>query len=108
VATATFSITGEIMDNALKIRSLELSRRSMLRNFAVTAGGVALGTAIGVNRAAAAQTKVAQKLVGYQDTPKGVQRCDNCTQFELPTSCKVVEGDVAPAGWCKVYVKKPA
>ena len=55
-----------------------------------------------------ADAKPSQKLVGYQDTPKGNLRCDNCLQFEPPSSCKVVEGDVSPAGWCKVYVKKPA
>ncbi len=101
-------IAGDSMDDVAKIRPAELSRRSILRNLAVTAGGAAvLGTASG-NRVAAAQAKVAQKVVGYQDTPKGAQRCDNCTQFEAPSSCKVVEGSIAPAGWCKVYVKKPA
>jgi hypothetical protein len=41
-------------------------------------------------------------------TPQGCERCDNCSQFQAPSSCKVVEGDVSPAGWCKVYVKKVA
>jgi hypothetical protein len=96
------------MDDAPKIRSAELSRRSILRNLAFTVGGAAmLGTTVSGNRAAAAQTKTTQKAVGYQDTPKGAQRCDNCTQFEAPSSCKVVEGNIEPAGWCKVYVKKP-
>jgi hypothetical protein len=36
------------------------------------------------------------------------QECDNCSQFEPPSSCKVVDGAVNPTGWCKVYVKKPA
>jgi hypothetical protein len=63
---------------------------------------------MGAIRAVAAPAKVSQKAVAYQDTPKGAQRCDNRTQFEAPSSCKVVEGDIAPTGWCKVYVKKPA
>jgi hypothetical protein len=99
------------MIDAPKIRSAELSRRSILRNLAfTTAGGAALlGTTLSGNRVAAAQTKATQKAVGYQDTPKGAQRCDNCKQFEPPSSCKVVEGNnIEPAGWCKVYVKKPA
>ncbi|MGO8917787.1 MAG: high-potential iron-sulfur protein [Stellaceae bacterium] len=88
-----------------KVRSARFSRRSLLRN-AAAAGGVAiLSTALGANRAAA---KATQKAVGYQDTPKGEQRCDNCSQFVPPSSCKVVDGDVSPSGWCKVYVKKPA
>src|ERR1700732_3460216 len=99
------------MDDVTKIRSVsaELSRRSMLRNLASTAGGAAVrGATASGHRAAAAQTKVAQKLVAYQDTPKGALRCDNCSKFEAPSSCQVVDGSIAPAGWCKVYAKKPA
>jgi hypothetical protein len=97
------------MDDPLKIGAAELSRRSILQNLAFTAGGATiLGTTAGGIRPAAAQTKVAQTLVGYQDTPKGDQRCDNCAQFEAPSSCKVVDGAIAAGGWCKVYVKKPA
>ena len=109
VAAATILIYGETMDDAPKIQSAEPSRRSILRNLAFTAGGTAmLGTVISGNRVAEAQTKVAQTVVGYQDTPHGAQRCDNCLQFEPPSSCKVVAGKIAAAGWCKVYVKKPA
>lgn len=87
----------------------ELSRRSVLRKFAVTAGGVAaLAATMTENRGAVAQTKMSQKVVGYQDTPQGDHRCDNCLQFLPPSSCKVVDGTINPAGWCKVYVKKPA
>ena len=42
-----------------------------------------------------------------QDTPKGEQRCDNCVQFEAPSTCKTVDGTVAAQGWCIVYAKKP-
>lgn len=83
-----------------------LSRRCLLRQVALVAGGAAvLGTVV-INRAHAAQ--VSQKLVAYQETPHGAQQCDNCAQFQAPSSCKVVEGTVSPTGWCKVYVKKPA
>jgi hypothetical protein len=98
------------MSDAPKIQPVELSRRTILRNFAFTAAaGVATlsATAIGT-RQAAAQSKASQKAVGYQDTPKGAQQCDNCRQFAAPTSCKVVEGTIAAAGWCKMYVKAPA
>ena len=94
------------MEDKPKVLSSQLSRRSLLRNVGFAAGGVAiLGTTVTANRA---EAKPTQKLVGYQDTPKGEQRCDNCSQFQAPSSCKVVEGDVSPAGWCKVYVKKAA
>ena len=87
----------------------ELSRRFVLRKLAVTAGGVAaLAAMMTANRRAVAQTKMSQKVVGYQDTPQGNHRCDNCLQFLPPSSCKVVDGTINLAGWCKVYVKKPA
>lgn len=90
-------------------RAAMFSRRSMLRNLAMAAGGTVMLTATGRgNRAAAQAKKVAQKAVAYQDKPKGTQRCDNCTQFEAPSSCKVVEGTIAAEGWCGLYVKKPA
>lgn len=93
------------MKDSSSAGSGQLSRRCLLRN-AVAAGGVAvLGTAM-AHRADAAQ--VSQKIVAYQETPHGAQQCDNCAQFQPPSSCKVVEGTVSPAGWCKVYVKKPA
>jgi len=97
------------MSDARNLRPAELSRRKILRNFAfTTAAGIAvLGTATVGARQAAAQSKASQKAVGYQDTPKGAQQCDNCRQFAAPTSCKVVEGTIAAAGWCKMYVKAP-
>lgn len=86
------------------------SRRSILRNLGLAAGGAAMlvATASGNRAAAQTQTKATQKDVAYQNTPKGDQRCDNCMQFEAPSSCKVVEGTIAPSGWCGAYVKKPA
>lgn len=97
------------MEDESNVRSAQLSRRSLLRNVTFAAGGAAiLSTAATANRADAAETKVTQKAAAYQDTPKGPQRCDNCTQFEPPSSCKVVEGNINPAGWCALYVMKPA
>jgi hypothetical protein len=108
------------MDATPKIPSTELSRRSVLRNSALTAGGFAmlgtimaggvamLGALMSESREAAALTKMSPTAVSYQSTPQGPQRCDNCTQFEVPAACKVVTGNIAAAGWCKLYVKKPA
>jgi High potential iron-sulfur protein len=83
-----------------------LSRRSLLRSAALAGGTAVLGTTVIAARADAAQ-QVPQNLVGYQDHPHGNQRCDNCAQFQPPSSCKVVAGVIKPEGWCKVYVKKP-
>jgi anaerobic selenocysteine-containing dehydrogenase len=82
-----------------------LSRRQLLTIAAGAAG--ALAAAIGASTSAQA-AKVAQKVVKYQDTPKGEQRCDNCALFEAPSSCKTVDGTIAPQGWCMVYAKKAA
>ncbi len=94
------------MNQEFKACAGACSRRSLLRKAAVTAGGIALAGAALTPRPAAA--KAAQKLVGYQDTPHGAQQCDNCGQFEAPSSCKVVDGTISPTGWCKVWVKKHA
>ena len=94
------------MDVELKAQEIRCSRRVVLRNAAVTAASLAvLGAA---PEPAAAAAKASQKAVAYQDTPHGAQQCDNCRQFEAPSSCKVVDGTVSAKGWCKVYVKKPA
>jgi hypothetical protein len=51
----------------------------------------------------AADEKLSKQQAEYQDSPKGIQMCATCTLFEAPHSCKVVEGDVSPSGWCKAY-----
>ena len=75
---------------------------------AAGAAGTSIGAATIVSTPTQAQAaKVSQKAVKYQDTPKGEQHCDNCLHFEAPSSCKIVDGTVAPQGWCMVYAKKP-
>ena len=51
----------------------------------------------------AAGEKLSKQQAAYQDSPKGIQMCATCTLFEAPHSCKVVERDVSPDGWCKAY-----
>jgi len=55
-----------------------------------------------------AQAKLAQTAVKYQPGPKDGHQCDGCIQFVAPNSCKLVDGDIAPTGWCTLWVKKPA
>ena len=86
-----------------------ISRRHVLTIAAGAAGAsVAAATAVIGTSATAQAAKVSQKIVKYQDTPKGEQRCDNCELFEAPSSCKNVDGIIAPQGWCMVYRKKQA
>ena len=81
-----------------------ISRRQILT---IAIGASAAAATIDASTPAHA-AKVSQKIVKYQDTPKGELRCDNCALFEAPSSCKTVEGTIAPQGWCAVYAKKPA
>jgi hypothetical protein len=85
-----------------------ISRRQVLTIAAGAAGASVAGAAAVIGTSTSAQAaKVSQKIVKYQDTQKGEQRCDNCVQFEAPSSCKTVDGTVAAQGWCTVYAKKP-
>jgi hypothetical protein len=55
-----------------------------------------------------AQAKLAQTAVKYQTDPKDGHQCDGCNFFVAPNSCKMVDGDISPTGWCTLWVKKPA
>ena len=78
-----------------------VSRRAMLWTWLS-----ALATIL-ITAPAVAQQKIAQKLVQYQQKPKGAQECDNCLHFVPPDSCKVVAGKINPKGWCALYAPKP-
>jgi hypothetical protein len=55
------------------------------------------------SRADAAPAMVSQLAAAYQSTPKGMFSCAVCTFFIRPRSCKVVNGDISPTGWCKLF-----
>jgi hypothetical protein len=95
------------VSNEPKHQSAEYSRRALLRGVVTATSGIAvLATAIGETRTAEAQAKMTQQVVAYQPSPKNGEACSTCTQFEPPNACKIVEGVISPAGWCKLYVKK--
>jgi hypothetical protein len=81
-----------------------VSRRTLISTVCAAAPAIFVAAAAS---AASAQTprKLAQRAVAYQPTPHGEQRCDNCTLFEAPSACRSVAGTVAPAGWCRIYVR---
>jgi len=85
----------------------KISRRLMMRNF-VTYGAAAEITygALAAIGSVQAASKVAPKIVGYQSKPMGKAECANCINFEAPSSCKVVEGVIAPTGWCRLYAQR--
>jgi hypothetical protein len=82
-----------------------LSRRVFFRRVAAYAVGGAIIQGITPNPASA-QAKVAQTSVAYQEKPKGAQRCDGCSLFQPPNTCKVVDGQVSPQGWCSLFTAK--
>lgn len=65
------------------------------------------GPAPGMESAApTAPVKVSQASVQYQTQPKGDQKCANCVHFIAESNtCKVVEGDISPEGWCTLWAK---
>ncbi|MEG3143406.1 high-potential iron-sulfur protein [Sphingomonas sp. RT2P30] len=83
--------------------SADLSRRAVL-HLAVAGGGVLVAAT--VPAAAVAGSKIAQKAVKYQPTPKGKAQCDNCRQWQAPAACKLVDGVISPSGWCSIYAPK--
>ena len=79
-----------------------ISRRIVLLRSAGCAAGVA-GSLLPLRQAKA---KMKQSAAEYQDTPKGDQQCSNCSLFQEPDACTIVDGSISPAGWCKFWVKK--
>ena len=51
--------------------------------------------------------KASQASAQYQPEPKGEQKCSGCLHF-IPESntCKLVEGQISPEGWCIVWAKQ--
>ena len=91
------------MSNADNDRGV--SRRNLLRSASILAGGAAV-VASSLVPAAAQSGKMTQKAAEYQDGPKNGQKCLDCSFYVQPGSCKLVEGNISPVGWCKFYAKK--
>lgn len=75
------------------------------RDFLFAAGGAAAAVALSASPAVASN-KMSQKAMSYRPSPNGNQRCDNCANFQTPSSCKLVDGVIAPTGWCVLYRPK--
>jgi hypothetical protein len=88
----------------LVINDIRRSRRQILGDLTLAVGGAALFAAVSAARPASA--KVSEQGVGYQPTPSGSARCDNCAQWQPPHGCKVVAGNISPSGWCSIYARK--
>jgi hypothetical protein len=50
---------------------------------------------------------MSQASVQYQTQPQGEQKCSLCTHFIAESnSCMLVEGQISPDGWCRMWAKK--
>jgi hypothetical protein len=85
------------------LERMTLTRRGVL--VSVAASGSVLATGV---RQVGAGTKIAQSAVYYQMSPKDGQQCGQCAQFLAPHGCKLVDGDIAASGWCRLWVKRVA
>ena len=85
---------------------IKFSRRSVLKSVVLLTGTACAGSLLS-RKEALAQQKATQAAMKYQNKPNGDQKCSNCSQFEPPSSCKVVEGKISPEGYCIAWVKKP-
>ena len=90
------------MASTSRIQWRALSRRTVV----IRSLACAVGAAASLAPVKEASAKMAQKAVEYQDTPKGDQQCSNCSLFQEPNACTLVDGEISPAGWCKFWVKK--
>lgn len=83
-----------------------MSRRTVITapvQAAIKAALAGIAT-VALASSARAQQKRTKEQAQYQDEPKaGILMCGTCTHFVAPSSCKVVEGDVAITGWCNVF-----
>jgi hypothetical protein len=70
------------------------------RRLLLLAAPAALALPFGLARGA---EKMSKQTAQYEDAPHGIAMCATCSLFEEPHSCKVVEGDISPNGWCKAY-----
>ena len=80
------------------------SRRSMLQSAALFTAGTLAATLIPSERAQAQKTP--KTAVSYQDKPNNGQKCADCNFFQPPKACSVVDGDISPDGWCKLFTPK--
>jgi len=84
------------------------SRREILKLGACGLGAIGAMSLAGSANAQQVAKKAAQKAVMYQQTPKDGKQCSGCQHFEAPSSCRIVDGEINPNGYCILFAKKPA
>lgn len=84
--------------------SRSIARRQLL---AAAGTGLLILRSGAAARAEEKQAKLSKTDAAYQDAPKNNQQCSECTKFQPPKGCSVVDGDINPKGWCKLYEAAP-
>jgi len=92
--------------NECRLIHINHSRAFTRRIVLLHSAGCAAGAAALLLPVKQAVAKMNQKSVAYQDTPKDDQKCSNCSLFQEPNACTLVDGEISPEGWCKFWVKK--
>lgn len=87
-----------------RAKRTSVSRRDFLFVAAAGSGAVLGGSLLATP--AFAQNKRPQRAVSYKASPNGRQSCSTCANFQAPSSCKLVDGDISPSGWCLLYAAK--
>ena len=83
---------------------VDRDRRAALRG--LVGAGIGVAALAAGTRPAAAQEKLAQNIVQYQDQPKDGNECDKCVNWVAPNQCTIVAGNISPKGWCVAYAPK--
>jgi hypothetical protein len=84
----------------------EVSRRNLLRNATIAAGGGAIFAAAMIADSAKAANQISQAAAAYQTIPKNGAQCDICALFTPPISCTLVQGNISTQGWCKYFTPR--
>jgi hypothetical protein len=82
--------------------SVSMSRRALLGSTAGLAAAMVLARTAPIR----AQQKMPKQAAQYQDSPKGDQKCEGCRFFIEGGSCRLVEGEISPNGWCRLFQPK--
>lgn len=82
-----------------------IARRRLIA--AAGAGLLMLPAGARVKAQQSEDNKLTKPDAAYQDAPKNDQQCSECTKFQPPQGCSVVDGAISPKGWCKLYEAPP-
>jgi hypothetical protein len=93
------AIMNKVHNLQQKDGSDDISRRRVLRY----AGALLAATTVVATHGARAQQKSSKEAAQYQDSPEGDQQCSGCRFFIEGGTCEIVEGDISPEGWCRLY-----